>query len=467
MAEHILAKLDPKILGERLKSARRDLGLTQEVVADRLGFVRTTVVAIEKGERRVTADELLAFAKCYGRNLSELVRHSGFSEALTPQFRAALPNSQLETPLPEEQLLRVCHDLEARAEDYLELEELCQAPMPRDYPKQYPLEDSRVGPEQFAEDVAQEERNRLGLGDAPISDLRAVFEEAVGLRVFFFQMLPSVAGIFGYNDRLGGCIGVNISHPWYRGNWSLAHEYAHFLTTRFYADVDIMQRGRWGKLRAERFADAFAANFLMPRSGVNRRLSEVEMSRKERITIADLVTLADYFGVSVQAMCLRLENLKRVQSGSWDRLRACLRIESGPAAVDFGGGQGGEACASPQRAAMAEPTPANAKRRAEGPLSILRQALKPGDFKPDKARQALGLLRSAKRHAEWPVRYLLLAKAAYEKGELSENQLAKKLRADIVSAREIMDELDSLVISEEGEDFSIIPVDLASPVSAA
>jgi len=412
MAEHILAKLDPKILGERLKSARRALGLTQEVVADKLGFVRTTVVAIEKGERRVTADELLAFAKCYGRNLSELVRHSEFSEALTPQFRAALPNSQLETPLPEEQLLRVCHDLEARAEDYLELEEMCQAPLPKDYPKQYPLEESRVGPEQFAEDVAQEERNRLGLGDAPISDLRAVFEEAVGLRVFFYQMLPSVAGIFGYNDRLGGCIGVNISHPWYRGNWSLAHEYAHFLTTRFYADVDIMQRGRWGKLRAERFADAFAANFLMPRSGVNRRLSEVEMSRKERITIADLVTLADYFGVSVQAMCLRLEHLKRIQSGSWDRLKA-------------------------------------------------------GDFKPDKSRQALGLLRSAKRHAEWPVRYLLLAKAAYEKGELSENQLAKKLRTDIVSAREIMDELDSLVISEEGEDFSIIPVDLASPVSAA
>jgi Zn-dependent peptidase ImmA (M78 family) len=191
----------------------------------------------------------------------------------------------------------------------------------------------------------------------------------------------------------------------------LAHEYGHFLTTRFYADVDIMQKGRWGKQRAERFADSFAANFLMPRSGVNRRLSEVEMSRKERITIADLVTLADYFGVSVQAMCLRLENLKRIQAGSWDRLKA-------------------------------------------------------GDFKPDKARQALGLLRSDKRHSAWPVRYLLLAKAAFEKGELSENQLSKKLRTDIVNARDIMEELDSLVISEEGEEFSIIPVDLESPVSA-
>ena len=55
-------------------------------------------------------------------------------------------------------------------------------------------------------------------------------------------------------------------------------------------------------------------------------------------------------------------------------IRGCLKIESGPAAVDFGGGQGGEACASPQRAVKVEPTPANAKRRVEGPLSIFRQA---------------------------------------------------------------------------------------------
>ncbi len=411
MSENILEKIDPKILGERLKSARRALGLTQEAVADNLGFVRTTVVAIEKGERRVTADELLAFARCYARNVSELVKQSAFTEALTPQFRAALPNSQLETPFPEDKFFQACHELESRAEDYLELERMCNAPLPQDYPKQYPLEDSRISPEQFAEDVAQEERNRLGLGDAPISDLRAVFEEGVGLRVFFFEMPPFIAGIFGYNDRLGGCIGVNIRQPWYRGNWSLGHEYGHFLTTRFYADVDIMQKGRWGKHRSERFADSFAANFLMPRNGVNRRLSEVEMSRKERITIADLVTLADYFGVSVQAMCLRLENLKRIQAGSWDRLKA-------------------------------------------------------GDFKPDKARQTLGLLRSDRRHSEWPVRYLLLAKAAFEKGELSENQLAKKFRTDIVSTRAIMEELDSLVVAEDGEGFSVIPVDLESPVSA-
>ena len=46
--------------------------------------------------------------------------------------------------------------------------------------------------------------------------------------------------------------------------------------------------------------------------------------------------------------------------------------------MDFGGGQGGEACASPQRDLKAKPIPrceTNPKRRAEGPLSIFRQAL--------------------------------------------------------------------------------------------
>jgi Zn-dependent peptidase ImmA (M78 family)/DNA-binding XRE family transcriptional regulator len=410
MSENVLEKLDPKIVGERLRDARRACGFTQEEVAERLGYARTTVVAIEKGERRVSAEGLLAFAGCYGRSVSGLVKQSPFTEALAPQFRAALPNSQLEKPFAEDELLRVSHELESRAEDYLDLERICSAALPRGYPHQYPLEPSHVSPEQLAEEVAQEERNRLGLGDAPISDLRALLEEAVGLRIFFYEMPSSVAGIFGYNDRLGGCIGTNLKQPWHRANWSLAHEYGHFLTARYSADVDVL-RGRWGKYRSERFADGFAANFLMPRSGVNRRLSEVEMARKKRITIADLVMLADYFRVSLQAMCLRVESLKRIRTGSWDRLKS-------------------------------------------------------GGFKPDKARETLGLLRPERKHAAWPVRYLLLAKAAFEKGELSESQLARKLRTDILSAREMMEELDSVVVASEGEEFEVIPVDFASPVQA-
>jgi type I restriction-modification system DNA methylase subunit len=43
---------------------------------------------------------------------------------------------------------------------------------------------------------------------------------------------------------------------------------------------------------------------------------------------------------------------------------ACLKIAWGPAARDFGGGQGGESGASPQRAVTVEPTPVTGKRPA-------------------------------------------------------------------------------------------------------
>ncbi len=55
----------------------------------------------------------------------------------------------------------------------------------------------------------------------------------------------------------------------------------------------------------------------------------------------------------------------------WKSVRACLKIERGPAAADFAGGQGGEARASPQRAARAEPTRATGNLWKKGGPPVL------------------------------------------------------------------------------------------------
>ena len=73
MDSEIFNKLDPGQLGERLKDARKARGLTQEAVAKTLGILRTTLVAMEKGARRVTPGELIEMAKMYGRPVSEFV----------------------------------------------------------------------------------------------------------------------------------------------------------------------------------------------------------------------------------------------------------------------------------------------------------------------------------------------------------------------------------------------------------
>jgi transcriptional regulator with XRE-family HTH domain len=52
-------------LGERLREARKYLGLNQEEVAHYLKIPRTALVDIESGQRRVEAIELTRLAKLY------------------------------------------------------------------------------------------------------------------------------------------------------------------------------------------------------------------------------------------------------------------------------------------------------------------------------------------------------------------------------------------------------------------
>ena len=52
-------------------------------------MARTTLVAIEKGERRIVPHELLQLASLYGRSVSSLVSKRTVTESLVTQFRAA------------------------------------------------------------------------------------------------------------------------------------------------------------------------------------------------------------------------------------------------------------------------------------------------------------------------------------------------------------------------------------------
>ena len=60
-------------MNERLKQARKALKLSQEFVAKQIGISRTTIVNIEAGCRKVSADELAKFSELYGVNIEELM----------------------------------------------------------------------------------------------------------------------------------------------------------------------------------------------------------------------------------------------------------------------------------------------------------------------------------------------------------------------------------------------------------
>jgi transcriptional regulator with XRE-family HTH domain len=73
-----LAPVDEKVIGERLRILRQRQGLTQEKVAAKLGVRQGLVSAYERGESRVHAALLAAFAKALKATPNEIL---GFEKA--------------------------------------------------------------------------------------------------------------------------------------------------------------------------------------------------------------------------------------------------------------------------------------------------------------------------------------------------------------------------------------------------
>lgn len=373
MSDNPLDAVDPRALGAHLREAREARGWRQQEVADRLGVARTTMVAMEKGERRLKPDELIALASLYERDVSQFLQRGAPSEGFAVQLRSALPLASHDIDL-----LSSMEELQHLCEDYARLEELCQAPLRRRYPPEYDLRG--VDPEIAAEDMAAIERRRLDLGEGPLVNLREILEADVGLRIFQLELPSKVEGMFAFTEPLGGCIAINLRHPMERRRASLAHEYGHFLTARYRPEITLEERYE-RRPAGERFAEAFVRAFLMPSAGLRRRYLELERERPRGITHGDLCRLAHFYSVSLEAMTRRLEELRLIPAGTWDRLR---------------------------------------QER----------------FRVREAQQLLGLGPVHIDNETLPSRYIALAVEAWQRGDLSEGQLAGFLRTDRLGARE-------------------------------
>ncbi len=372
-----MKSIDPHVFGQRLLKFRKLAGLNQEAVARKLGVSRPTYIAIEKGKRAASTDEILTLAGVVGRQVHELVRDQE-PVRIEPHLRMGVDASASDA----EQVHQGIGSLEAFAEDYIALEHLLNAPLVSNYPPEVRLP-TRGSLADFAEDIAAGERSRLQLGDKPIIGLRRLLESEVGVRIFVDHLPSRVAGLYAFVDKLGCCIMVNSQHPRERRRASLVHEYGHFLVDRHKPGVDYFFSGE-RKPANERFVEMFGMAFLMPAPGVRRHFNET-VDASGDFQVGDLVRTASFFDVSVQSMTYRLEGLGLIGKGTWD-----LLVES-----KF------------------------KVRTARKDLAI------PEDAASDVTR---GL----------PERYQLLAVQAFVRELISESELARYLRSDRIGAREMV-----------------------------
>jgi Zn-dependent peptidase ImmA (M78 family)/DNA-binding XRE family transcriptional regulator len=302
--------LAPTELGDRLRGARSEANFTQDAAAAALGMARTTLVAIEKGQRSVRPEELLAFARLYGVSAGKLVSPDAIHVDFSAKFRRMQGKDGSRAG---GEALGLLNRLATGA---AQLERLLGQELRTDYPPPIRINPRIVN--QQAEDAANNLRARLGVGFGPIPDLITMLELELGLRIFFRPLPSLISGLYAFDAAVGACVLINANHHWKRRVQTAIHETGHFASDRSHADI--LEGDELSFSIEERFAKRFGSAFLMPASRVRARFDQI-VGLDNRFDVRELILLAHQFGVATEAMCRRLEELTLLPQGSWDSLR--------------------------------------------------------------------------------------------------------------------------------------------------
>ncbi len=325
--------MDAKDLGSRLRSARESRGLSQQAAAQAIGLPRTAITQLEAGSRSVSTLELTRLSELYLRSVTDLLQEGPTDEdrdVLMALHRAA-PGLE-DDPATREQVAR-CVQL---CREGVALARLLGTES-RAGPPSYDIRLPRSPGDAVAqgEEAAEQERRRLGLGNAPIADVSELIASQ-GIWASGVTLPDGMSGLFLRHPSIGLAILVNSSHAKGRKRFSYAHEYAHALLDRN-GDVTISSTDNSSEM-VEKRANAFAAAFLMPRGGIRASLRNLDKglpsrqdhavfdaasgghieaaqrasARSQRITYKDNALLAHHFGVSYQAAVYRLKSLRYI-----------------------------------------------------------------------------------------------------------------------------------------------------------
>lgn len=294
-----------ELFAARLKKLREEMGLTQEELGEAVSLSSEYISLLEAGKRTPSIIALNRISKFFQKNVSY------FLETRENPFDILQADEKIDAKTKE-----VLTEFRKICETYLELEKITNR-----HSQLAPLYPTSLSPQNMAE----EERRRLGLGNEPIRDIFRLCE-VNGCRVvrMSFPEESRIAGIFIFPEEKNAAfalINSNLSPG--KQVIAAAHLYCHYLKDREESPIidnpDVLV-DEYVTLYSprEQFAQSFANHFLVPPSKV-REMVEKEI-RTRRLSYPDVVFLKRYFGVSAVTILriLRMMNyLSRSQFESY------------------------------------------------------------------------------------------------------------------------------------------------------
>ena len=175
-----------------------------------------------------------------------------------------------------------------------------------------------------ARQLAIDTRLKLGLQSTEHFDVyRAV--SSLGITCVKRPLESSISGATLKTNKVKVIL-VNSLKTLGHQNFTVAHEIYHCLY-----DENLVSRAckteSFDRISdSEQVADMFATHLLMPEDAIFNQL-RLRKKMDVKLTLADIINLEQFFGVSRKAMCWRLEDLKLITRDEHDR--CCVNVIQG------------------------------------------------------------------------------------------------------------------------------------------
>ncbi len=318
-----------EILSRNLREQRNITRLTQQQVANVLKVPRELVAMWENGSRNPSLMQLNDLALLYNVDTEDL--RSEPKILASKNTDAVLYRGQINNP-----------EIELKIKNWLkfldEIAEITECYQNAGKPPKEIDQGPNFSDKKSASKLANLARQTYNLGMEPIANLfdfidsRNILVCKDDLGIWSSSDKNGISGVFYNHEKLGFCILINDQITIGRQIFTLAHEFAHAL---FHYNTKVIISSNSNSNNAlESFADAFAANFLVPTKTLKNIITQKKWEND--LDALKTIELAYIFKVSYAFMIYRLYNEGLIDQNAKDAflkekpldLAMTLRIDS-------------------------------------------------------------------------------------------------------------------------------------------